>query len=130
MHFKYHSIYKNVTLIYITLLIARYACILDSFSLCQCKTVIYVCIYVYLTHTYEKKTKSANFVQCHDGNMCNVTMVILSDKDLSIKSVPFVFINPFFCFLSFQLKQTSMFWCETFVYVYVACDALGSFLGS
>ena len=44
----------NITLIHINLLIVRYAYVSGGFS--QCKTF-------YLTHMYEPKTKSANFVK-------------------------------------------------------------------
>ena len=54
MHFEYHLICMNITLIYITLLIGWYSYASGSFS--HCKTV-------YLTHIYEPKTKSAKFVE-------------------------------------------------------------------
>ena len=54
MHFEYYSICMNITLIHINLLIVRYAYVSGGFS--QCQTF-------YLTHMYEPKTKSANFVK-------------------------------------------------------------------
>ena len=53
MHIEYHSIYMNITLIHINLMIVRYAYVSGSFS--QCKIV-------YLAHMYELETDSTNFV--------------------------------------------------------------------
>ena len=36
---------------------------------------------------------------------------------------------PFSTFYSSSLKQTLIFWFEGFVYFYVACNILGTFLG-